>query len=79
LATTGPKPQRALRAEEVVRGQPLTDELFVHAGEAAAEEANVSSNWRAPEDYSRHLIRVMLPEVSQQAWNRAGNYGRQSR
>jgi CO/xanthine dehydrogenase FAD-binding subunit len=78
LATTGPKPQRALRAEEVLGGQRLTDELFAQAGEAAAEEANVASNWRAPEDYSRHLIRVMLPEVSRQAWKRAGNYGRNS-
>ena len=79
LATTGPKPQRAARAEKVLRDQRLGDEIFAQAGEAAAEEANVASNWRAPEDYSRHLITVMLPEVSRQAWKRAGNDGRESR
>ena len=79
LATTSPKPQRAARAEEVLGGQRVSDELFAQAGEAAAEEANVASNWRAPEDYSRHLITVMLPEVSRQAWKRAGNHGRNSR
>ncbi len=79
LATTGPKPQRAMRAEEVLGGQRLGDELFAQAGEAAAKEANVTSNWRAPEDYSRHLITVMLPEVAREAWKRAGNHGRNGR
>jgi CO/xanthine dehydrogenase FAD-binding subunit len=77
LATTGPKPQRAVRAEEMLRGQRLSDELFTQAGEAAAGEATVGSNWRAPEDYARHLITVVLPEVAQQAWKRAGNQGRE--
>jgi carbon-monoxide dehydrogenase medium subunit len=79
LATTGPKPQRAMRAEEALRGQHLGDESFAQAAEAAAAEASVGNNWRAPEDYSRHLIRVMLPEVAQQAWKRAANHGRVSR
>ena len=77
LATTGPKPQRAVRAEETLRGERLSDESFARAAEAAAMEANVASNWRAPEDYARHLIRVMLPEVARQAWKRAGNRGRE--
>lgn len=76
LATTGPKPERALGAEAALRGQRLSEELFAQAGEVAAAEANVGSSWRAPEDYARHLIRVMLPEVARHAWNRAGNRGR---
>ena len=79
LATTGPKPQRATRAEEILRGQRLSDDCFAQAGEAAAEEANVTDTWRAPEDYARHLIRVMLPQVARQACERAGNDGRESR
>ena len=78
LATTGPKPQRAARAEETLKGQRLSDELFARAGEAAAEEAAVSSSWRTPEDYARHLIRVMLPEVARHAWERTGNQGRKA-
>ena len=73
LATTGPKPQRAARAEEMLRGERLSEESFTRAAEAAATEANVAGNWRAPEDYSRHLIRVMLPQVAGQACRRAGN------
>jgi carbon-monoxide dehydrogenase medium subunit len=76
LATTGPKPQRAVRAEETLKGERLSDVSFTRAAEAAATEANVASNWRAPEDYARHLIRVVLPEVARQAWKRAGNQGR---
>jgi carbon-monoxide dehydrogenase medium subunit len=79
LATTGPKPQRAAGAEETLRGQRLSDDAFAQAGETAAKEAMVASNWRAPEDYSRHLISVMLPEVARQAWKRAGNNGRETR
>jgi carbon-monoxide dehydrogenase medium subunit len=76
LATTGPRPERALRAEETLRGQRLSEELFARAGEAAAGEANVGSNWRTPEDYARHLIRVLLPEVARRAWERARYEGR---
>jgi len=78
LATTGPKPERATSAEATLRGQPLGDAVFERAGEAAAGEANVSDNWRAPEDYARHLIKVVLPEVARQAWKRAGNQGRET-
>jgi len=76
LATTGPRPERALRAEETLRGQRLSEELFARAGEAAAGEANVGSNWRTPEDYARHLIKVLLPEVARRAWERARHEGR---
>ena len=76
LATTGPRPERALRAEETLRGQRLSEELFARAGEAAAGEANVGSNWRTPEDYARHLIKVLLPEVARRAWERARYEGR---
>jgi len=78
LATTGPKPARAPRAEAVLGGQRLDEALFERAGAAAAEEANVVSNWRAPEDYARHLIKVMLQEVARQAWKRAGGRGREA-
>jgi carbon-monoxide dehydrogenase medium subunit len=78
LATTGPKPERARRAEATLAGQRLGDELFAQAGQAAAEEASVGSNWRAPEDYLRHLIKVVLPDVAQQAWSRIGNQRRKT-
>lgn len=78
LATTGPKPVRAINAEAALRGQRLGDAVFERAGEVAAREANVSSNWRAPEDYVRHLIKVVLPEVARQAWKRAGSQGREA-
>jgi len=77
LATTGPRPARAPRAEAILVGQRLDEALFERAGAAAAEEANVGSNWRAPEDYARHLIKVMLLEVARQAWQRAGGRGRE--
>lgn len=76
LATTGPRPERALRAEETLRGQQLSEELFARAAEAAAGEANVGSNWRTPEDYARHLIKVLLPEVARRARERVGHEGR---
>lgn len=77
LATTGPRPERAMRAEETLTGQRLSEELFERAGEAAAAEANVGSTWRAPEDYARHLINTLLQEVARQAWERAANQGRE--
>ncbi len=53
-----------------------SEELFARAGEAAAGEANVGSNWRTPADYARHLIKVLLPEVAWRAWERARHEGR---
>jgi CO/xanthine dehydrogenase FAD-binding subunit len=68
-----------VRAEEALRGQDFGEASFAQAGEAAAAEATVGNNWRAPEDYSRHLIRVMLPQVVQIAWQRAANHGKEMR
>jgi carbon-monoxide dehydrogenase medium subunit len=76
LATAGPTPCRALRAEETLKGRPLGIEAFEQAGEAAAEEASPVSSWRAAEDYSRQLIKVLLPDVAQAAWRRLGGQGR---
>ncbi len=77
LATAGPRPLRALRAEETLKGRALGREPFERAGEVAAEEASPGSSWRASEDYSRHLIKVLLPEVAQVAWERLGGKGRE--
>jgi len=78
LATTGPKPDRATSAEKTLRGERLGDAVFERAAETAATEANISGNWRAPEDYARHLIKVVLPEVARQAWKRVGGHGREA-
>jgi carbon-monoxide dehydrogenase medium subunit len=77
LAAAGPTPFRALRAEQTLKGQALGKEPFERAGEVAAEEASPGSSWRASEDYSRHLIKVLVPEVAQVAWERLGGKGRE--
>jgi carbon-monoxide dehydrogenase medium subunit len=60
LGAVAPVPFRARQAEEVLAGQPLSDETFRLAGEAAAGEAAPIDDIRSSADYRREMIRVMV-------------------
>ncbi|NOY97597.1 MAG: xanthine dehydrogenase family protein subunit M [Chloroflexi bacterium] len=68
----GPTPRRALAAEDVLRGQPLTGAVLAQALDALLGEARFrTSAYRATADYRRHLAGVLLQDVLQTAWQRA--------
>lgn len=59
LAGVGPTPVRADAAEQLLRGEPLTDTVLAEAGRIAAEHIDPESDLHASSAYRRHLARVL--------------------
>lgn len=60
LAGVGSTPIRATRAEDVLKGQVLSDDLMAEAGEKAAEMSNPSSDIRGSAEYKREMVKVYV-------------------
>ncbi|HWD77041.1 MAG TPA: xanthine dehydrogenase family protein subunit M [Solirubrobacteraceae bacterium] len=71
LSAVGPTTLRVARAEELLRGQPPSDELFAQAGEIAAADCSPSTDGRGPVDYKRHLAGVLTHRALRRATARA--------
>jgi carbon-monoxide dehydrogenase medium subunit len=67
LSAVGPTTVHATRAEEALRGQAPSEELFARAAEIAAEDCSPTADQRGPVDYKRHLAR----ELTHRALRRA--------
>ena len=76
LAGAGPTPMRASGAEELLRGEILTDRVLEEAGRLAAEQVEPDSDLHASAEYRRQLIRVMATRALKRAFAGAGNAGR---
>jgi CO/xanthine dehydrogenase FAD-binding subunit len=73
LFGVGPTPLRARVAEEIVTGEQPEDRLFAHAGQKASEALEEPlSDIHAPEEYRRHLARVLTQRALAEATARAG-------
>jgi carbon-monoxide dehydrogenase medium subunit len=59
------------RAEELLRGQAPSDELFAQAGEIASEDCSPSADGRGPIDYKRHLAGVLTQRALRRSAARA--------
>ena len=60
-------------AEEIVAGEQPEDRLFAHAGQKASEALEEPlSDIHAPEEYRRHLARVLTQRALAEAATRAG-------
>jgi carbon-monoxide dehydrogenase medium subunit len=71
LGACAPIPMRAKQAEEVLRGQQITDHLLKEAGQIASQEADPISDIVASEEYRRELVKVLVKRVGKEAWARA--------
>jgi carbon-monoxide dehydrogenase medium subunit len=60
LSAATNKPTRLLRTETFLHGKPITPASLREVGEAAADEADISSDSRGSADYKKHLLRVHL-------------------
>ena len=60
------------RAEELLRGQAPSEELFARAGEIASEDCAPMADGRGPVDYKRHLAGVLTQRALRRATERAG-------
>jgi len=64
-------PVRARAAEEVLKGQPATEEVFAKAGQAASEEVSPLDDFRGSADYRREIIKVVVRRTGMRALERA--------
>jgi aerobic carbon-monoxide dehydrogenase medium subunit len=71
LAALGATTIICSEAEEVLRGNPPSEELFAHAGEIAAACAKPVPDGRGPVDYKRHLSGVLTTRALRRATARA--------
>jgi carbon-monoxide dehydrogenase medium subunit len=71
LSALGPTTIRASSAEEVVRGEQPSEQLFAEAGEAAGEQSAPLPDGRGPVDYKRHLAGVLTKRALIRAAQRA--------
>lgn len=71
LANSAPRPMRAKRAEELLRGKKITDNLLKEAGEIAASETEPLSDIHASAEYRQELVKVLVKRVGTEALMRA--------
>lgn len=71
LGAVAPVPMRAKRAERVLVGKEITDELLEEAAQVAAEEAKPISSVHASEEYKRELVKVLVKREGRKALKRA--------
>jgi carbon-monoxide dehydrogenase medium subunit len=71
LSAVGPTTVHATRAEEALRGEAPSEELFARAAEIAAEDCAPTADQRGPVDYKRHLARELTHRALRRAAARA--------
>ena len=73
IGVTGvsPSPYAALDAEDVLEGQVPSDDLFRRAADAAAAQAEPTSDLRGPVDYKRAMVAEMTGRALRTAVERA--------
>ena len=73
LSAVGVTTIHLTRAEELLRGQTPSDELFAQAGEIASADCSPTVDGRGPVDYKRHLAGVLTQRALRRATARALN------
>jgi carbon-monoxide dehydrogenase medium subunit len=71
LSAVGPVTVHVTRAEELLRGQKPSDELFAQAAQIASEDCSPVADGRGPVDYKRHLAGVLTTRALRRATARA--------
>lgn len=67
ISACGPTPLRGKKAEELVRGKELTEEIAAKAGAQAAAESRPITDLRASADYRTEMVAVLTRRVLQEA------------
>ena len=72
MGAVGVTALRAEKAEALLKGQPISDDLLREAASSASAECDPFSDIRGSADYKRHLIGVLLRRAVDVALRRAG-------
>jgi carbon-monoxide dehydrogenase medium subunit len=71
LSAVGPTTVHLARAEELLRGQKPSEEMFSQAAQIASADCSPSADGRGPVDYKRHLAGVLTGRALRRAIARA--------
>jgi carbon-monoxide dehydrogenase medium subunit len=71
LSAVGLTTVHVSRAEELLRGQAASEELFAEAGAIASEDCSPTADGRGPVDYKRHLAGELTRRALRRAAARA--------
>jgi carbon-monoxide dehydrogenase medium subunit len=71
LGAVDTAPMRAKKAEEILKGKKIDDDLLAKAGQAASEECSPVADAEVSEEYKRELVRVLVKRVGGEALERA--------
>jgi aerobic carbon-monoxide dehydrogenase medium subunit len=71
LTNVNPTPLRAERAEKVLFGQKLSEDLIAEAALYASEDCSPSSDLRGSEEYKRAMVGVLVKRMIHKAVERA--------
>jgi len=71
LTNVNPVPMRVERAEELLQGSQITDELITQAATFASEDCNPSADLRGDEEYKRAMVGVLVKRMIKKALERA--------
>jgi carbon-monoxide dehydrogenase medium subunit len=72
LGAVGPTPLRALKAEELLLGKILSEDLLNHAGAAVMQEVSPISDGRASAEYRREMSAVLVRRTLRECAAQAG-------
>ncbi|MBW2368475.1 MAG: FAD binding domain-containing protein [Deltaproteobacteria bacterium] len=75
LTSVGSSPIKAVKAEDVLKGSQLNEELIDEAANQASKEIHPVSNHNFPARYLRELIKTLVKEACMQTWELAGKGG----
>jgi carbon-monoxide dehydrogenase medium subunit len=67
MGSVGPTPLRSKRAEDLFKGQPLTDTLTEEAARVSAEDAQPTSDINGSEEYKREIVHVLVRRTINEA------------
>ena len=71
LGCVGPTPIRAKKAEALVTGKILNDELIGEAGALASQECSPIGDLRGSEEYKRAIVRTLVKRAAGAAYKQA--------
>ena len=71
LNSVGSTIVRAKKAEEILRGKPVTDDILREMGEVAATECDPTDDNRGSAEYKLDLVKVLVRRAAQEALQRA--------
>ncbi len=67
LGAVAPTPMRARRAEQRLRGEPISEQVILEAARLAAQESEPIDDHRASAAYRRMMVEVLVKRAIQQA------------